>query len=231
MTTSLNNIKEKIWTAFEFVCDILLPEKCFGCGKYGNVVCKKCKILSIRPIIVTEDSFAATTYENPTIKKLIWKLKYSNAKHSAKAAAEIMKDSLWDILATRNLLAGQTTGQIAVVPVPMSPIKRKERGYNQAEEIAKRLVSLDSSLSPVLDVLVKIKETKSQVKTKGRAERQKNLRGTFAVNNSEKISDKIVLLVDDVITTGATTTECKKILESAGAHKVIVIALAYQPLG
>lgn len=107
--------------------------------------------------------------------------------------------------------------------VPIHPRKLKLRGYNQAELLAKAL-SFNLGL-PCMDLLSKKKETKPQSKL-NREERLKNILGVFEPKPSIMVFGKRILLVDDVITTGATASECARVLKKMGAEKVYVLALA-----
>jgi len=106
--------------------------------------------------------------------------------------------------------------------VPLHPTKERERGFNQSELIARQL-SLLSGIELSSGLILRQKYTKSQTKL-GRKERSENISGAFFTNDS--LIGKSVLIVDDVITTGATLNECAKILKQAGCRKVDVIALA-----
>jgi ComF family protein len=124
-------------------------------------------------------------------------------------------------------------GPFLVVSVPLTAVKRRSRGFNQAEEIARRFcasasssglraaagIQLDSAL------LVRNRETVSQTGLT-RPQRQANLRGAFVVKNPEKLRGKRVLLVDDVMTTGATAGECVRIMMKSGAKEVFVATVA-----
>ncbi len=111
-----------------------------------------------------------------------------------------------------------------LIPVPLDIKKLKLRGYNQSEELAKELSSV--SRAPLLtNVLLKTASTKSQMEL-SKSEREENLRGVFLVKNAEKITNKKILLVDDVYTTGSTMNECARILKEAGAKSVYGLALA-----
>lgn len=112
-----------------------------------------------------------------------------------------------------------------IIPVPLHPKRLRERGYNQAEVIAKGLA--ESMGVPVItDVLLRNVNTQTQTK-KTRIERLKNMSGVFAVSNPEKISNGHILLVDDVITTGATLETCAQTLLEATDVKVSIATLAY----
>ncbi|MBP3582037.1 MAG: ComF family protein, partial [Clostridia bacterium] len=109
--------------------------------------------------------------------------------------------------------------------VPMSKERFKERDFNQAEEIAKD-VSAAINI-PVISVLEKIKENTHQAGLT-RKERIKNIANTIEVKNDEsfKIKDKTILVIDDVFTTGSTLSECAKVLKKKGANKVKTLTFA-----
>jgi ComF family protein len=113
-----------------------------------------------------------------------------------------------------------------IVPVPLHARKRRQRGFNQAELIARAALKLQPSqrfeLKPVLD---RIRETQAQIGL-SRHDRRENLRGAFAVTAPQAIRGREVLLVDDVFTTGTTASECALVLRRAGAAKVYVATVA-----
>ena len=108
-----------------------------------------------------------------------------------------------------------------VVPIPLSKKKLRHRGYNQAEMIAREL-----SDNVRADIMFKKFHTKSQVEVKDKEERLANIAGSFEVRNPETIKGKKIILIDDVLTTGATMREAKKVLKSAGAKKVVGVVVA-----
>jgi ComF family protein len=104
--------------------------------------------------------------------------------------------------------------------------KRRQRGFNQTELIARAALKCEPSrrleLKPVLD---RTRETQSQIGLSSH-QRRENLRGAFAVSKPEEIRGREVLLVDDVFTTGTTVSECARVLRRAGATKVYVATVA-----
>jgi ComF family protein len=111
-----------------------------------------------------------------------------------------------------------------IVPIPLHHLKKAERGYNQSFYIAKGVSKILNI--KVSDRIVKrIKYTESQT-TMNISEREENIYGAFKVKLKNAISGKNILLIDDVITTGATISECGKILLEAGANKIYAASIA-----
>ncbi len=106
--------------------------------------------------------------------------------------------------------------------VPMTKKAFKKRGYNQAELLCAQLARLSGK--PMGEVLVKKKETEQQ-KSLGRREREENLTGCFGVIEKEAVKGKKILLIDDVMTTGATVGEISSVLKKAGAQSVYVLTI------
>ncbi len=120
------------------------------------------------------------------------------------------------------LLDFEMTGIEAVVPVPLSIGGLRSRGFNQSLLLAKTL-SDEKNIPLVIDGLLKKVDTPPQIGLSAK-ERTKNLRGAFI--STRQFSGKRVMLVDDVMTTGATANECSKQLIKAGASEVVVMTLA-----
>ena len=114
----------------------------------------------------------------------------------------------------------------ALIPVPLHPKRFRQRGYNQAELIAKRLSSL--SAIPMLDGAVRRTRYLRPQQGLPKSGRYKNIRRSFIAN--EGLSLQHVVLVDDVVTTGATVTEITRVLKQAGVQRVDIWCLARTPL-
>jgi ComF family protein len=125
--------------------------------------------------------------------------------------------------------AGQLSLQdsLLVVPVPLWTGKRRMRGFNQAEEIARSFVRLRQGTGIQLDTtsLVRRRETASQTGLT-RHQRRANMRGAFAVTRPDRVRGRTVLVIDDVMTTGTTAGECARVLLRAGAVEVFVATVA-----
>jgi competence protein ComFC len=111
-----------------------------------------------------------------------------------------------------------------IVPVPLHPLKQREREFNQAESLAARL-SGATGIPLNAGWLRRVKSTATQTLLR-REERAKNMRGAFAVRDGVKLHGQKIILVDDVFTTGATTNDCARALCAAGAGDVCVWTVA-----
>ena len=116
-----------------------------------------------------------------------------------------------------DLCKREFSGIDAIVSVPMSAKRRKQRGYDQAELLAVRLGELWNV--PVIAPAVKTHDTKMQ-KFLSRADREANLKGTFHVTNRKAVKGKTLLIIDDIMTTGATISELSDVLRRAGAKEL-----------
>ena len=232
--------------------EILFPKFCFGCGKEGAYLCHDCQscleilenifCLCKRPkiILLSESSktlgkcracqlknldglFFPLSYQNNLVKETIHQLKYEPfVKELAKPLAKL-------IIAHFFLLDNKKVwGNKILVPIPLERKRLKQRGFNQAEEIA-RILSSKLNIPLLPDCLKKIKTTSPQVEL-SQKERIENIKGAFGIEKPNLIQNKKILLVDDIYTTGATMEEAARILKEAGAKEVWGVVVAREPL-
>jgi ComF family protein len=151
---------------------------------------------------------SAGRYEG-TLREIIHAFKYEGRRSLAHPLGGMIRDAGSLML----------QGCDCVVPVPLHPWRRMRRGFNQARDLAKRLER------PVVDGLWRIRPTRSQMALPADARRM-NIRGAFICSPFASINDRVVVLVDDVRTTGATLDECAKVLLVAGAREVKALTVA-----
>lgn len=213
------------------ILDIVFPVKCMLCGKTGMDLCLDC--LKEAPSAERESAkwiFPLYDYRHPTIKKSLWLLKYKGKKRLVNVFAEIIYDKILEELSELSVM--ENFVEPILIPIPLSPKRYHERGYNQAELICRELIKINNlrdgiDLKLENNVLIKIKETEHQARIKNRNIRLKNLIGSFVVKNSELIKNRNIILIDDITTTGATLSEARKNLKQAGARKVIAFTVAH----
>lgn len=112
----------------------------------------------------------------------------------------------------------------AVIPVPLHPKRKKYRGFNQSQVLAEELAKL-KGIPLVEGRLIKKKNVPPQTSFEAR-EREKNIKNAFDVRRPDKIKGKVIVLVDDVFTTGSTVQECSAVLMKAGVKEVRAVTLA-----
>ncbi len=202
--------------------NFLFPQKCLGCGKNEFLLCEKClKRIDYPTLIKDKNIWSATDYNDPLAQKVIWLLKYRKIKSAAEPLAELIYERLMEA----SLPIGSEASKYILIPIPLSPKRLKERGFNQTELISE-LLSKKSNFPVCKNVLIKIKETGSQVSLKDRIKRLENLKGSFSLKNPELIKGKNIILIDDVSTTGATINEAMKVLREAKPRKIIALVVA-----
>ena len=150
------------------------------------------------------------------VREAIHRFKYNHAvwvepfltRLLVQEAAPILRRQKWD----------------ALVPVPLHSSREREREFNQAERLAKAL-SQATGIPLKSKLLCRTQETETQTRL-AREERARNVRGAFRLNQLVDLSSQRLVLIDDVLTTGATTNACARELRAAGAQEVVVWTLA-----
>ncbi len=159
-------------------------------------------------------------YENEKIRNLIHLLKYEGIK----AAAIPLGEELRSYLLKSAALHGVPLSNFIIIPVPLHPRKLRKRGFNQSLLLAR---SLRIPEMPLLEhALVRIRPTPPQTALGNRKARTENIYGSFAISNEEAVRGKNILLLDDVITSGATMREAAMALKKGGAKRIIGLAAA-----
>lgn len=150
------------------------------------------------------------------IQKLIHKLKYRGQCH----IGEYLGGILWEIVRKNAVYADADM----IIPIPLHPKKLNKRGYNQSECIARGFAE-SSGIRMDTGSLCRVEHTNTQTK-KSRYDRWENVSAVFSVRDKTKIRDKSIILLDDVITTGATMEAAGQQLLSAGCKHLSILALA-----
>lgn len=216
---------------------LIFPERCLGCKKTGSYLCANCldRLPPAEPI-VDLPALTCFDYHDKRIKRAIWLLKYKGITSLTPLFARLIYDKLIEQLADEvNILPGLGNNWL-VMPIPLSRERTRERGYNQASLIARELVKLaPTNLELAENILIKIKHTPTQVSIPNRRERLNNLKDAFALTIDHhnrpswpiNLQGRRIILVDDVITTGATMREAMKVLKHAGTRTVLAVAIAH----
>jgi competence protein ComFC len=194
------------------------PPFCFCCGRNlgsGAAAGNICRVCLKKPMHF-DRAFAPCVYEG-AIKSLIHAFKYDFKDYLARPLARLMSDFIREYGLPVDSLD-------LVVPIPLHQARLREREFNQAELLAKEIAQL-YNLAICPDNLIRKRYTRSQAELES-PDRLENVKGSFAVKDPEIFKNKKILLVDDVMTTGATSSEAALTLKNSGAKKVLVLALA-----
>ena len=211
------------------VLDLLLPPTCPGCGVEGVALCARCHAHLDRRLDEPVGVPLGLPFRQPAgIVQLEWCASFNGparaSVHALKYDGELrLVAPLAEVMAARWRRAG-IGGQI-FVPVPVHAQRRRERGFDQAELLA-RDVGRRLGL-PTLYALERAARTTAQHQL-GRGARQSNVKGAFTVasRHAEAVRGKWLVLIDDVVTSGATLAGCAAALYDAGAFAVSALTLA-----
>lgn len=193
--------------------DIIYPPKdnCIICGDEFSGICPLCtgKIKRVKET----DGIIAYGYYSGVLKQLILEFKYKKNF----VAGMILVEFLFDLIKDSDISID------GIVFIPSSKKALKQRGFNQCEYLANEL-SKKVKVDLYKDI-IKVKNTKEQ-KLLSKEDRFKNISGAFDLKDNNNIKNKRLLLIDDVVTTGATVYECEKILKKNGAESIKILTVA-----
>ncbi len=220
---SLCNAGKRLWTG---VLDLLFPPKCPFCARLleqpGSMLCEDCQRTlpwlegrgGERDVQFVSLCVSPLAYRG-LVRESIHRFKFSGRQWYAKVYGQLVAQCIRDRLEGRYDL---------VTWVPVSAKRRRKRGYDQAFLLARAAVACLGTAPTA--TLRKIRNNPAQSGLRSASARRANVMGAYEVSDPEKVRDKRVLLLDDVVTTGETLSECARMLRTAGAADVVCAALA-----
>ena len=221
----------------QVVLELIFPSRCLGCDRSGTYLCDACtEILpraelprctrcwtpqdavdvcpECRAAPPPFDGLRSSFVYKSTVRTLVRSLKYRGASALAAPMATLLAETVLECDLEADI----------VVPVPLSGLRHRTRGYNQASELAKHLAKeLRLPMRP--RALERMRNTLPQARTANAAERRRNVQGAFR-SEDPAVEGNRILLVDDVTTTGATLASCADALNRAGAESVWCLTFA-----
>lgn len=209
----------------EFILNLLYPKTCGICKKIcKQYICPKCKYNIKKYEIANIKKFKDKHFEEMAyifkyegiIRERIIEYKFFEAGYIYKTFSEIIikNKKISDFIKKYDI----------IIPVPVHKNRKKQRGYNQTELIAKE-IGTKLKIDTQINVLIKMQNTKPQSML-DKENRKKNVKNAYKTQNESKIYGKNVLLLDDIYTTGSTANECSRMLKFAGANKIGVLTIA-----
>ncbi len=173
--------------------------------------------------VYMKDVFVLFDYQNKIVRLIVKSIKYKNNANLRKRIAVYLYEEIIDMSSDIALFEGAPP---LLVPMPMSKKEKRKRGFNQCEELVREIKKLGGdNIEVSYDTLKKIRETERQTKL-SREERILNVMNSMEAE-SKIIKNKTIIVLDDVYTTGASLSEARRALLSAGAKRVIGIFIAH----
>ena len=209
---------------FHLFWELLFPPKCILCGnlleKDETDLCRTCRVetelyFAGKRKLQFLDSFAAVWYYERNVRSALLRFKFGGRRNLAPAFGRMM---------AMKLLQEHPEGFDVLTWIPVSRLRKLRRGYDQCALLAKA-VGKELDMVPV-PVLKKIRNNRQQSGIRGDAQRRANVLGVYRIEDPDLIRGKRVLLLDDILTTGATVGEAARVLLTAGAKEVHCAAVA-----
>ena len=209
---------------FHWLRELIFPSKCILCRKIlkrgEQDLCRECRISAPqcgagRRKLQFLDSWTCVWYYKGYTRSSLLRYKFRNARHYATGYGRLL---------AMKLLEEHPEGFDCLTWVPVSTLRKFRRGYDQVELLA-RAVGRELGMKPVR-MLKKIRHNPPQSGMKDFSARRANVLGAYRAKNQETLCGKRILLLDDIITTGATVSEAARVLLTAGAAEVHCGAVA-----
>lgn len=205
---------------------IVFPPCCAICGKLNSKkCCKDCEKRMNSQLNLNIENKAGYYFEKHMylfrykneIRNLILDYKFRDKSYLYELFAKII---------TKNeKICGILEKYDIIIPVPIHKKRKKQRGYNQSELVARQISKNIANLQLENKAFIKIKNNKPQ-STLNKKQRKQNVKNVYKLENKGKIENKNIVLFDDIYTTGNTANEIAKILKQNGANKILVLTIA-----
>ena len=210
---------------FRFILDLLYPPKCMFCRRLiadsKNLICEECKkeLPFTKNGGILKGNFftlcVSPLYYEDDVREALLRYKFQRCTAYCEPLGKMIAECADEYI----------DAQVDIISwVPLSKKRLRERGYDQAKLLA-QVVSKELGV-PCVPVLKKVKHTKPQSRTGGAEKRRGNISGAYITINRKYVEGKRILLIDDIVTTGSTFSECARTLGMSGADRVYCAAAA-----
>ena len=214
----------------EEALNFIFPTVCGFCGKIGEgYLCNKCKRELLYSNIFLNQLDSYTNKKSSFIDEHFYLFSYTGIIREKILQYKFqdkpyLANTFSEFFMNNEKLYGFLKKYDIIEAVPISISRKRERGYNQSELIARKISKM-GLIHIELHLLEKVKNNKPQSEL-NKKQRLENVKNVYKIQNEQKINQKNILLFDDIYTTGATTNECAKVLKQAGSKKVGILTIA-----
>lgn len=233
---------------FQLILDLLFPIHCVGCRRLGNhlcktclaqvryesryvcIVCKKANILGVTHQACKKrygvDAHINILHYNPVLKRALSSVKYHGSRQAYASLLWVLEPELKKALDRWSDIGLISNEKTAICPIPLHRARQRARGFNQSEDLARCCCAVYQL--PLIPLLNRTTHTPQVAKLPHDSSRRFVVKGAFSLAPSYDASTSIstVILIDDVVTTGATVEEAARVLKRAGVLRVYVLSLA-----
>ena len=236
----MKNIPITLKSIKKLLLEVFFPESCITCSKFGEIVCEECrneiKKDKAKSVELEKINWIRVnlSYKNEKLRKILFSIKYHYLKLAGKYLAKIVYKDFYDFL--KDKLSFYVGQDIIIIPIPISKKRLIERSYNQTEILIKEIIreikeneDLDLRGNIYTDLLIKNKHTIKFAKTHSPSERENLIKDAFSMNEKyerEFLENKIIILFDDITTTGSTFYEARNTLVKSGAKRENIFGYA-----
>lgn len=219
----LKSFKKWVEGIVELIQDLLVPED-LKIQKLLNLPAGTMRDLLPKSPVYSKDIFVLFDYQNKVVRLIVKSIKYKNNANLRRRVAGYLYEEIIDLASEIALFDGAPP---LLVPMPMSKKEKRNRGFNQCEELVKEIKKLgEENIEVSYNTLKKVRETERQTKL-SREKRMENVRDSMIARSPTSGQIKTVIVLDDVYTTGASLSEARRALLASGASRVIGLFIAH----
>lgn len=206
------------------ILQFLFPKSCISCKKDGFWICQNCqKDIYLQNKNYFKFSHSIFDYKKNHTRKIIKMIKFNKQFSVLDDLEKNIKNEFEKFIKEQKI----SIENLIIIPIPITKESIRRRGYNQSELIAQKIVKYFPEIRIEKNILLKTRNHKPQNKIRSKIKRFQNIKFSFRLKNFEKIKGNSIIIIDDVLTTGATIKEAMRVLNGQHPKKIVAFTLAH----